>query len=81
MRWQWLGPERRRCSGTCPRLEVAADEVGAREDVLNIRPAVRVDGGGFTCGDQSLEHPHVGILEQQAMMVRSGSEGIELRGP
>jgi hypothetical protein len=85
-----IGPQHRRGlrrSSTGAGVEghlataVAADEVLATLDLLDVRPAMRMDRGCLAGGHDRLQDPDVLVLQEQAMVSRRGEERIQLVRP
>src|SRR4051812_19749128 len=59
---------------------VAANHVGAAEDVLHSGPAVRVYRDGSAGRNDDVENSDVFVLENEAMEVGRGDEGVKMGG-
>ena len=54
-------------------LAVAADEMAEADGVVDGGPAVRVDRDGVADGNACIEHAHLFIFEDEAMMLRGAA--------
>lgn len=62
-------------------VAVVANEVGAAQHILDVRPAVRVDRRRITRLDPRLENPDALVLEQHVMVGWCGHDRIQLVRP
>jgi hypothetical protein len=60
---------------------IAANYVGAAEDVLHSGPAVGVDGNECSGRNEDVENADVFVLKDEAVEVGRGNEGVEVHGP
>ena len=60
---------------------IAPNKIADAENVENTGPAVGMDGDGFAGTDVGVEYAHVLVLEEQLVMIRCRSHGVELGWP